>query len=416
MRKLLEKIKFEGSKTLWIILLVFLVCALILYISSVFSVVSKINVDVYRSLKSNILYLFIGGLVAYITSRISPKYFNFFAWIGAIVLGIMLALLFFNFGHMSTDGRREFIIQGISFRPAHLMIICLVILTANYFIKKYTPEKKIKFEAGETKIIFPAVWWYFFCLSVVLAMITKNNFSSGAIAFVLTAMVALLGGLYWKHFFQYLAVLFVAGLCYVSVVKICPTCFPTTRYHTWEKRLFGNSEEKSKEIKQIDYAKASIISGEFLGKGPGNSNIKNVYAESHSDFVYATIGEEYGILGGTFVIFLFLVFAHRVTLIFNREQNLIRKLIVIGLGAYILILAIINIGVSVGTFPVTGQPMPFFSLGGSFVLFSGIAFGIILSISAEQERQKILEQSADNQSDIVSEEETSEQILAETQK
>lgn len=391
--------------------------ALVVYSTSAYSVGAKsVDTTFWYEFKKNVAILLLGGVVTYVVHRIPPKKFFILSVLAALSTLPMLVYLFFKAGGGGVDGAREIKIIGISFRPAHLAVISWVIITANYFVKIYNPKEVITLQWNEKKRVFSRMWLeYFIPLSFFLVLITKNNFSTGALCFVLTMGVAWLGGLTWEHLKRILALVALALSLYVSLSIICPSCLPSSRVHTWINRIVDMGDSKKTEGEtQSDKATASIISGGFFGKGPGESNIKNDLAESQSDFVYATILEEYGIFGSIFIIFVFLRFAQRVMLIFNREENRIRKLIVLGLGSYIMLLAAINMGVSLGLMPVTGQPMPFFSFGGSFVLFSGICFGVILSISAEQ--QKLALQKADNQPENISEEQNPETELQQTQK
>jgi cell division protein FtsW len=146
--------------------------------------------------------------------------------------------------------------------------------------------------------------------------------------------------------------------------------------------------EASQGITQADYAKLAIYSGGILGKGPGHSDVSNYMAAAYNDFIFAIIVEEYGLLGGIAVIMLFLIFFFRGVVIVRRATRTFPAFMVIGLTLVLVFQAMINIGVSSGALPVTGQPLPWISLGGTSLLFTSLAFGLILSVSHQNQQNK----------------------------
>ncbi len=168
------------------------------------------------------------------------------------------------------------------------------------------------------------------------------------------------------------------------------------RVHTIQGRIerFLNGDPGSeKGITQADYAKLAIYSGGILGKGPGQSDVSNYMAAAYNDFIFAIIVEEYGLIIGVGVMFLYLIFFFRGIIIVRRANRTFPAFVVIGLTLVLVYQAMINIGVSSGVLPVTGQPLPWISLGGTSLLFTSIAFGCILSVSYQnQVNREIKEQ------------------------
>jgi cell division protein FtsW len=159
------------------------------------------------------------------------------------------------------------------------------------------------------------------------------------------------------------------------------------------ERFLNGDPNSQKGITQADYAKLAIYSGGIFGKGPGNSDVSNYMAAAYNDFIFAIIVEEYGLIGGTAVIFLYLIFFFRGVVIVRRSTRTFPAFVVIGLTLVLVYQAMINIGVSSGALPVTGQPLPWVSLGGTSLLFTSIAFGCILSVSHQtKEDHKIEDQ------------------------
>jgi cell division protein FtsW len=160
------------------------------------------------------------------------------------------------------------------------------------------------------------------------------------------------------------------------------------------ERFFKGDEREQKGTTQAQFAKVAIYEGGIIGKGPGHSEIRNYVAAAFSDFIFAIIVEEYGLIGGTAVIFLYLVFFFRGVIIVRRATRTFPAFLVTGLTLILVYQAMINIGVSSGVLPVTGQPLPWVSLGGTSLIFTSVAFGCILSVSYQNQENKEVQQQA----------------------
>ncbi len=153
----------------------------------------------------------------------------------------------------------------------------------------------------------------------------------------------------------------------------------------WIDRFINGDPNSEKGITQADYAKLAIYEGGTFGKGPGRSNVSNYMASAYNDFIFAIIVEEYGLIIGIMVMFLYLIFFFRSVVIVRRATRTFPAFLVIGLTVLLVFQAMINIGVSTGVLPVTGQPLPWISLGGSSLLFTSMAIGCILSVSYQNQ-------------------------------
>ena len=178
---------------------------------------------------------------------------------------------------------------------------------------------------------------------------------------------------------------------FILLIKSFPSVFPN-RVDTWESRIesFVKKGETSDNY-QIEKAKIAIATGGIRGLGPGKSIQKNFLPQSSSDFIFAIIIEEYGLIGGLLILLLYTLFLLRVVIISNKSESIFGSLLVIGLGIPIVFQAIINIGVSVQLFPITGQPLPLISSGGTSIWMTCISVGIIQSVRngmADQEVSK----------------------------
>jgi len=183
-----------------------------------------------------------------------------------------------------------------------------------------------------------------------------------------------------------------AGLVFVMLfflsAKAFPDAFPN-RVDTWMSRIenFSNGEDTEEDY-QIERAKTAIASGQLFGLGPGKSVQKNFLPQSSSDFIYAIIVEEWGLVVGVTILLFYLLMLFRLIVILNKSDTFFGKLLVIGVGLPIIFQALINMAVAVELFPVTGQTLPLISSGGTSIWMTCLAFGIILSVSASQKKVK----------------------------
>jgi cell division protein FtsW len=181
-----------------------------------------------------------------------------------------------------------------------------------------------------------------------------------------------------------------AGVALVVVIYFLADQIPGSpaRIQTIKGRIdrFIHGDPNSEMgITQADYAKLAIYNGGIFGKGPGHSDVSNYMAAAYNDFIFAIIVEEYGLILGTGVIFLYLIFFFRGVTIVRRSTRTFPAFLVTGLTLLLVFQAMINMGVSSGALPVTGQPLPWVSLGGTSMLFTSIAFGCILSVSHQNQ-------------------------------
>ncbi|MEK9787732.1 MAG: FtsW/RodA/SpoVE family cell cycle protein, partial [Flavobacteriaceae bacterium] len=222
-------------------------------------------------------------------------------------------------------------------------------------------------------------------LTVVL-LIFPSNLSTAALLFLMVLFLA-----YIAHYpMRYLLVLCGLGLAFVFLffllVKAFPNQFPN-RIDTWVSRIENFTSGKSEDGNyQIARAKTAIVSGKIFGLGAGKSRMKNFLPQSSSDFIYAIIVEEFGLVGGIGLITLYLLLLYRIVVITHNSETVFGKLAVVGLGIPIIFQAFINIGVALQVLPVTGQNLPMISSGGTSAWMTCIAMGIILSISSNRKQ------------------------------
>ncbi|MCW8980501.1 MULTISPECIES: FtsW/RodA/SpoVE family cell cycle protein [Altibacter] len=340
-------------------------------------------------------HLLLGFAILYGVHKIPYHYFR---GLSIIALPIVIILLLITLSEGTTvEGanasrwiRVPFV--GVTFQTSTLASVVLLTYVARYL-------SRIKDKAITFKETIVPLWLPVF---IVLALILPANLSTTAILFSMVVMLVFVGG----YPVKYLGIILGAGLLFltlfITTAKAFPTLFPN-RVDTWMSRIdnFTNGEDTEADY-QIEKAKIAIASGGVTGLGPGKSIQKNFLPQSSSDFIYAIIVEEFGILGALFLMSLYLFLLFRLVIVAYKAVSVFGKLLVIGVGLPIVFQALINMGVAVELFPVTGKTLPLISSGGSAIWMTCLALGMVLSVSAKREVIK-KEEKEENPLDILSE-------------
>jgi cell division protein FtsW len=186
--------------------------------------------------------------------------------------------------------------------------------------------------------------------------------------------------------FKYIMVTVGSAVVVIGLVIALSYALPHIgRFATWQSRIESFVNDGGEEQYQVEQAKIAIAKGGLLGVGPGNSTQKDFLPYAYADFIYATIIEEYGMVGGMFLIFLYLVLLYRCIRIVSKAPSSFGAFLAIGLGLCLVIQAFINMGVAVNVLPTTGLTLPLVSMGGTSLWFTGLSIGIILSVSRDIE-------------------------------
>lgn len=329
-------------------------------------------------LVKHLAHVFIGFFIIYQVHKIPYHYFR---GISRIALPIVWVLLIYTLvkGTVIDGANASRWIQvpfiGISFQTSTLAAIVLYVFVARYLSK--TRETPLTFQQSLLELWLPVF--------ITIMFILPANFSTAALIFSMVIMLAFIG----KYPVRYIAVILGTGLValvfFILVVKAFPDAFPN-RVDTWISRIDNFTSDKPDEDDyQIEKAKIAIASGGLYGLGPGKSIQKNFLPQSSSDFIYAIIVEEYGLIGAITVLGLYLLLLFRFVVAAHKANSLFGKLVVAGLGFPIVFQALINMAVAVELLPVTGQTLPLISSGGSSVWMTCIALGIILSVTKKEE-------------------------------
>jgi cell division protein FtsW len=368
--------KIKGDKAIWAIAaLLALFSFLPVYSASSNLVYVVGNGTPVGHLVKHAILLFLGFGIIYGVHKIPT---HFFKGLSMIALPIVLVLLVFvlaqgtSGGGDTNDSRWIRIpLVGFGFQPSNLAAVVLMIYVARYFSK--VREIKITFKESILPLWLPVF--------LVVALILPANFSTAGIVFSMVMVLCFLGGYPMK----YLLGIVGAGVLFLSIfiltAKAFPDLFPN-RVDTWMSRIdsFSNPED-TEGTYQIEKAKIAIATGGIMGKGAGKSVQKNFLPQSSSDFIYAIIVEEYGLLGGFALLLFYLFLLFRIVVVANGCTTVFSKLLVLGVGLPIVFQALINMAVAVELFPVTGQNLPLVSSGGTSSWMTCLAIGIILSAS-----------------------------------
>lgn len=373
MLKLLQNIK--GDKAIWAIAaLLALFSFLPVYSASSNLVYVVGNGTTVGHLIKHALLLFLGFGIIYGVHKIPTHFFKGLSLIG---LPIVLVLLVFVLAQGTTSGETNasrwirIPLVGFGFQPSNLAAVVLLIYVARYLSK--IREVTVTF----TESILP-LWLPVF---LVVVLILPANFSTAAIIFTMVLMLCFLGGYPIKYLLGIIGTGFVCLTLFVVTAKAFPDLFPN-RVDTWMSRIDSfTSPEDTEANYQIERAKIAIATGGIVGKGAGKSVQKNFLPQSSSDFIYAIIVEEYGLIGGFSLMFFYLFLLFRIVVVANSATSIFSKLLVLGVGLPIVFQALINMAVAVELFPVTGQNLPLISSGGTSSWMTCLAIGIILSAS-----------------------------------
>ena len=379
MKQLLQNI--QGDKVLWSI------AALLALFSfmPVYSASSNLaylyggDGDTFKYLIKHGIHLVLGFLILYGVHKIP---FHYFKGLSIIMLPIAILLLIVTMAQGTTIGGANASrwirvpLVGVSFQTSTLAAVVLLSYVSRYLAKVIT--KKYTFKETLLPLWLPVL--------VVVGFILPANFSTAAIIFAMVIMLVFISG----YPIKYLMVIFATGTLFLTLFVLAAKAFPgafPNRVDTWISRVesFSDDDENIKENYQIERAKIAIATGGVVGKGPGKSVQKNFLPQSASDFIYAIIVEEFGLLGAVIIMFLYLLVLARLIIISHKCPDIFGKLLVLGVGLPIVFQAMINMAVAVKLFPVTGQTLPLISSGGTSIWMTCLALGIVISVSVKAE-------------------------------
>ena len=387
----------KGDKVLWGIIALLAIFSFLPIFSSSTNLVYVVGKGTpWGYFFKHFIILSIGFLLMFSTHKIPFKYFK---GISILMLPIVILLLIYTLSKgtiISGANASRWIkipIVGISFQTSTLASIVLMVYSAKYLSKLQT----LNFNLKNSLLHF---WLPVF---VIVLLILPSNLSTAVLLFGNVLMLAFLASYPLKYLISIIILGLISLLIFISLARTFPEIFPN-RIDTWINRIENfKTGESTDGNYQLSRAKTAIVSGKLLGLGAGKSRMKNFLPQSSSDFIYAIIVEEFGLIGGVALILLYVLLLYRIVVISYRTKSSFGKLTVIGLGIPVVTQAFVNIGVALDVIPVTGQNLPMISSGGTSAWVTCIAMGIILSVSSKIESDNDLSTENNNPLNVLSE-------------
>jgi cell division protein FtsW len=395
MKKLFQNIK--GDRSIWAIVTLLAIFSFL----PVYSAASNLaytggDGNTFNYFLKHFVHLFLGFSIIFGIHKLPYRYFKGLSIIMFPVIIVLLLVTMFQGNLVSGANASRWIrlpILGFSFQPSTLASVVIMVYVARYL-------SKIKDQIISFKESILPLWVPIF---TVVLLILPSNFSTAALIFSMVLVICFLGG----YPIKFLALVVSVGLSLLFVFIITVKAFPDlipNRVDTWTSRVTNFfSDEETKEDYQIEKAKIAIATGGIKGLGPGKSVQKNFLPQSSSDFIFAIIIEEYGLIGGLFLLVLYLWLLFRIVIVGQKAGTIFGKLLTIGVGLPIIFQSFVNMGVAVDLFPVTGQTLPLISSGGTSIWVTCLSIGIILSVSAQREEEKLMYDENQHPLDILSE-------------
>lgn len=361
--------ELRGDRTIWMIVAV-------LSLFSLLAVYSASGWEAWRSRGGNTTVMFMSHLVRlafglFIVYMCHLLHYRQYQRVAPLLILATIPLLVFTlfFGRNINDANRWLNIAGFSFQPSEFAKIALIIYIARELTRKQ--DYITSFKDAFLPIIMPVV--------IVCGLIAPANLSTAAILFFTCILLMFIGRVNWKYIFLLgiLGLVVFAGL--IAIGKLYPDA-GIVRVETWISRVqeFLHSEDGGFQVQQ---AKIAIAKGGVIGEGPGNSIIRNFLPYAHADFIYAIICEEYGLLGGTVILVLYVLLFLRNVKLVTKSPKAFGAFLAIGLSLMLTVQALANIAVNVNLVPATGLTLPLISMGGTSMLFTCVSLGMILSVS-----------------------------------
>ncbi len=365
MISIFKNIKLNGDKTIWAIV----------FVLSLFSIMVVYSAAGWSDLTSHIIKLSIGLIAMYIVHLIPFRYFSKLGQIGYFT-SLVLLLMVLVIGVSINGASRWINIAGLQFQPSDIAKLTVILFMA----------RQISINRNKIDKIKEFIWLVLAPLIIVCILILPNNFSTSALVFVNGLVLMFVGKIKINFILKVLSVSFLAALLIYGAAKF--TSFGTKimpRSTTWVSRIDSYFVNNSTDVMDKDYqqtqALVAIQNGSLLGVGPGKSTQRSILPYSESDFIFAIILEEYGLIGGVTALLCYMILLFRGIKISFKTESIFGSLIVVGLMFSLVFQALINMLVSVEVMPVTGQTLPLISMGGTSLVFTFIALGIVLSVS-----------------------------------
>jgi cell division protein FtsW len=378
----------KGDATLWIVFFFLCVLSVIEMYSASSTLAYKASSHTIPVLR-HIGFLTLGVLIAFFVHLIPYRYIRISSYLGLVISTILLIYVLFK-GHSENDAARWLVIGGVQFQPSELAKLSVIIVSAD-LISRIRDNAKNEWVYFRNTIIL---------LLSICGLILLENFSTAFILFTVVFIMMFIGRISFKYLISLAGIMLIAFVIGYGTVKTIPEkSMPHMfkRAYTWVARIERHSDKEGKNNKYVindknrqeKYGQIAIARGGLFGVMPGNSVERDYLPQAYSDFIYSIIVEEMGLIGGFFVILLYLILLFRAGKIATNCSSVFPAVLVIGLSLMIVIQTFINMSVATSLIPVTGQPLPLISRGGTSILITCIYFGIILGITRQIKSEQL---------------------------
>lgn len=386
--------KTRGDRVIWGIVIILTLVSLLVVYSSTGSLAYKYSKSTESYLFKQFGFIILGVLIIYFAHRVNYTIYSRVASV-LFVASIILLIYTFFFGETYNAGTRwiKLPVINMTFQTSDMAKLALFMYLSRQLSRKQNVIKD--FKKGFLPIIIPVV--------IICLLIAPSNLSTALLIGGTSIMIMFIGRVSIKH------ILITTGIMLIPVIilfttavstydkkeqkaKDLPALLSIGRVPTWVSRIqvfmYSEKEDLNEKQYQINQAKIAIATGGWKGVGPGNSRARNFLPHSYSDFIYAIILEEYGLIGGVFMVFIYLLFLYRCIRLYRKCPYAFGAFLALALSFTLVIQAIANMGVNVNIFPNTGVTLPLVSMGGSSFLFTCLSIGIILSVARNVEQME----------------------------
>lgn len=372
---------FKGDPFIWgIVFLLSAIGVLAVYSSTGNLAYSKQEGNTEFYLLRHLGFIVVGLFVMYVVHNIPFKFYarssTYLLWLS---IGLLVVTLFV--GYNINNAQRVIPIFGFTLQPSDMAKVFLVIYVAKYLSTKQQEVDSIS-----------VFWKLLLMIGLVIAPIIPENLSTALVVMTTSTLLMIIGRIKIKFILGLVGMgLMLAGLFYFFLMNLDMSKYQDTRMPTWKKRIetyLGNEENSDSNYQQVQ-SQIAVATGGFWGKGPGNSTQRNYLPHPYSDFIFAIIVEEYGLVGGLVLIAAFILLIIRALKVVLESQRSFAALVVLGIAVSTSFQAFVHMGVSVGKLPVTGLTLPLVSMGGTSIIFNSIAFGIMLGVSRHINEEKL---------------------------
>ena len=384
--------KTKGDRVIWGIVIILTLVSLLVVYSSTGSLAYKYSRSTESYLFKQFGFIILGVLIIYFAHRVNYTIYSRIA-LPLFIASILLLIYTLFFGQTLNAGTRwiKLPVINMTFQTSDLAKLSLFMYLSRQLSRKQAVIKD--FKKGFLPIIIP--------VGIICILVAPANLSTAMLIGGTSILIMFIGRVSTKHILLTIGIIMIPMLVLFSVAvstydkkehraKDIPAVFSVGRVPTWIGRIqtfmYSKKEDVNEKLFQINQAKIAIAKGSWLGLGPGNSQARNFLPHSYSDFIFAIILEEYGLVGGSFIVFIYLLFLYRCIRLYRKCPYAFGAFLALALSFMLVIQVIANMGVNVNIFPNTGVTLPLISMGGSSFLFTCLSIGIILSVARNVEQ------------------------------